>query len=83
MFESQYLTKNEETLGQVFEDGNWFKWFPKADQYAIHELLKYSLNGNESIPIENQERPIERTIRSTEYVQAEYPIQRKEHTSLN
>jgi len=71
MFESQYLTKNEETLGQVFEDGNWFKWFPKTNQYAIHELLKYSLNGNESIPLENQERPIERTIRSTEYVPIE------------
>ena len=52
MFESQYLTKNEETLGQVFEDGNWFKWFPKADEYAIHELLKYSLTGHEvQLPI--------------------------------
>ena len=65
MFESQYLTKNEETLGQVFEDGNWFKWFPKADQYAVHELLKYSLNGNESIPIDNQERQVESPNRST------------------
>ena len=71
MFETQHLTKNREPVTNVFEDGNWVKWFPNTDEYATYELLKYSLNGNESIPIENQERPIERTIRSTEYVPIE------------
>lgn len=83
MFESQHLTKTREPITNIFEDGNWVKWFPNTNEYATYELLKYSLNGNESIPIDNQERQTESPIRSTEYVQAEYPIQRKEHTSLD
>lgn len=71
MFESQHLTKTREPITNIFEDGNWMKWFPNTHEYATYELLKYSLNGNESIPIENQERPIERTIRSKEYVPIE------------
>jgi hypothetical protein len=46
MFESQYLTKDDNELSQSFDDG-WFKWFPKVDEYAMHELLKYSLTGYE------------------------------------
>ena len=70
MFESQYLT-NEIDLPSGNFDDNFYRWYPKVNEYAMYELLKYSLNGNESIPIENQERPIERTIRSTEYVPIE------------
>ena len=83
MFESQHLTKNREPLEKEFEDGYWFKWFPHTHEYAFYELLKYSLDGNESLTIDNQERQTEGSKRSTEYVSIEYPIQRKEHTSLN
>jgi len=64
MFESQYLT-NEIDLPSGNFDDNFYRWYPKVNEYAMYELLKYSLNGNESIPIDNQEGQIESPTRST------------------
>ena len=74
MFESPHLTKNREPLEKEFEDGYWFKWFPHTHEYAFYELLKYSLDGNESLTIDNQERQTESSKRSTEYVPIEFEV---------
>jgi hypothetical protein len=48
MFESQHLTKNREPVTNVFEDGNWLKWFPQhtntlSTNYSNTHLMETNL----------------------------------------